>query len=809
MFAQVQPQHSPLMLLTPTASAASLGYAGLQAARRNTRFARYCEENTLADAFFTLENFLIMNIYKRMRFVLACAAVLTVAVFAQDDEVTQFDDFADENESPAISTDAANVSANGAAATNSSANSEDVTRLDLLSVETESEAEQAAIAKQVETVSTIDAAELQNTSKSISKAINSASGVKVRKSGGMGSEGKINIRGMEGKNIKVLVNGVPVETQGNLGLDDIPIDQIADIEVYKGYIPARFATDGAGGAINVVTKKRPANSVDASYSFSSFNTHKASVSASHLIDSIAGATSLEIGVSGYFNHSDNDYEFTSPYMKSSTGKDTSVVRDHDHYTSYNVQAFANLMNAWFDKFSLGASFGAFDKEIQGIEYRIKETTSEGYNFGVSFGLDKKNFIAKNLNFGDYFSFGFAENKIIDTSRVHCRNWFSCDVAKKNVGELTSMGLPKLRTVEIYDFNNLLNLDYQYVKDQFVYLNTLLRYHKENPEDDLGSEKMGFNTAGLPGEMFSVTTGISLENRFWNSRIQNLAGFKFHYLNAKISNMPTSLLIEPAVESNDYTDFSYDENLMFKIAKPLSVKASYQHAVRLPSPEELFGDGLRVSAAIKLKPEETDNFNFGISVDLQELPLVTRLRFDGDVFYSYYKNRIHYMNSAQMSTPYFNMNPIRSWGYEGDVKLDVNEWILLGTNWTFQDLRNVKYNAKQGIPKDAIVPNIPRFFMNYLAEFHIGDLFSKEDFLKVWWSANYTDEYFYGWKISSRQSRKIKSSFTQDIGVEYSLWDNKLGWSFEVDNLADARSYDKFGESKPGRSFATKIRYSFR
>ena len=746
----------------------------------------------------------------------AFAAFAVVSAYAQDDEVTSFEDF----DEPVVESSATNGDANGNAsdardnaavsgAASTSASSEDVTKLDLLSVETESEAEQATIAKKVETVSTIDAAELQNTSKSVSKAINSASGVKVRKSGGMGSEGKINIRGMEGKNIKVLVNGVPVETQGNLGLDDIPIDQIADIEVYKGYIPARFATDGAGGAINIVTKKRPANSIDASYSFSSFNTHKASVSASHLIDSIVGAANLEIGVSGYFNHSDNNYEFTSPYMKSSTGKDTSVVRDHDHYTSYNVQAFANLTNAWFDKISLGASFGAFDKEIQGIEYRIKETTSEGYNFGASLGFDKKNFFAKNLNFGDYFSFGFAKNKIIDTSRVHCRNWFSCDVAKKNVGELTSMGLPKLRTVEIYDFNNLLNLDYQYVKDQFVYLNTLLRYHKENPEDDLGSEKMGFNTAGLPGEMFSVTTGISLENRFWNSRIQNLAGFKFHYLNAKISNMPTSLLIEPAVESNDYTDFSYDENLMFKIAKPLSVKASYQHAVRLPSPEELFGDGLRVSAAINLKPEEADNFNFGISVDLQELPLVTRLRFDGDVFYSYYKNRIHYMSSSQMSIPYFNMNPIRSWGYEGDVKLDVNEWILLGTNWTFQDLRNIKYNARQGIPKDAIVPNIPRFFMNYLAEFHIGDLFSKEDFLKVWWSANYTDEYFYGWKISSRQSRKIKSSFTQDIGIEYSIWDNKLGWSFEVDNLADARSYDKFGESKPGRSFATKIRYSFR
>ena len=75
-------------------------------------------------------------------------------------------------------------------------------------------------------------------------------------------------------------------------------------------------------------------------------------------------------------------------MKSSTGEDTSVVRDHDHYTSYNVQAFANLMNTWFDQVSLGAGFGGYDKEIQGVESRIKEATSEGYNFGVSFGLNK-------------------------------------------------------------------------------------------------------------------------------------------------------------------------------------------------------------------------------------------------------------------------------------------------------------------------------------------------------------------------------------------------------------------------------------
>ena len=749
-----------------------------------------------------------MFIYKAIAFAAIFATLGVVPARAQDDEVTSIDDFLEES-APESATVDGNTNSAVAQSGTSVDNASGITQLDELSVESEVEAEQAKQAKKAEAVVTIDAAEMQNTSKTVSKAINSASGVKVRKSGGMGSEGKVNIRGMEGKNIKVLVNGVPVETQGNLGLDDIPIDQIADIEVYKGYVPARFATDGAGGAINIITKKRPANSVDASYSFSSFNSHKASVTASHLIDSIVGHAGLEVGVSGYFNHSDNDYEFTSPYMKSSTGKDTTIVRDHDHYTSYNVQAFANLMNAWFDQVSLGASYGAFDKEIQGDANRIVETKNEGYNFGATFGLDKKNIFVNDLNFGNHFSFGYSENKVIDTSRVHCRNWFTCDTAKKNVGELSTMGLPKLRTVQAYDFNNLLNLDYQFIRNQFIYWNTLFRYHKEDPEDDFGTKMLGFNTAGYPGKTVSVTTGLSLEDNFFDSRLQNLLGFKFHYLKADISNTSTSRLQKATVESNDYTDFGYDESLMFRIVKPLAVKGSYQHAVRLPTPDELFGDGVRVSAATNLKPEEADNFNVGLSLDLQEIPLVARFRFDGDVFYSYYKNRIHYMGSSQMSVPYFNMDPIRGWGYEGDVKLDVNEWILLGTNWTFQDLRNIDYNAKQGILEDAIIPNIPRFFMNYLAEFHMGDVINKNDFLKFWWSANYTDEYYYGWKISSRQSRKIEASFTQDLGIEYSVCDNKLAWSFEVDNFMDEIVYDKYGESKPGRTFATKIRYSFR
>src|SRR3712207_7489543 len=57
-------------------------------------------------------------------------------------------------------------------------------------------------------------------------------------------------------------------------LDEIPIDIIERIEVYKSIIPARFGCDGLGGAVNIVTKEFSTDYLDASYELGSFQTHK-------------------------------------------------------------------------------------------------------------------------------------------------------------------------------------------------------------------------------------------------------------------------------------------------------------------------------------------------------------------------------------------------------------------------------------------------------------------------------------------------------------------------------------------------------
>ena len=108
------------------------------------------------------------------------ATIGVVSARAQDDEITSIDDFLEES---APENNATTSDANGAAEQSKApvANASGVTQLDELSVESEIEAEQAKQAKKAESVATIDAAEMQNTSKTVSKAINSASGVKVRK----------------------------------------------------------------------------------------------------------------------------------------------------------------------------------------------------------------------------------------------------------------------------------------------------------------------------------------------------------------------------------------------------------------------------------------------------------------------------------------------------------------------------------------------------------------------------------------------------------------------------------------------------
>ena len=125
----------------------------------------------------------------------------------------------------------------------------------------------------------IDAKTLHNTTKTLSDALSQAPGVKLRESGGVGSDTQIMLDGFSGKHIKVFIDGIPQEgSSTSFNLNNVPINFAERIEVYRGVVPVEFGTDALGGVINIVTnKKRNRWFTDASYSYGSFNTHKSHI----------------------------------------------------------------------------------------------------------------------------------------------------------------------------------------------------------------------------------------------------------------------------------------------------------------------------------------------------------------------------------------------------------------------------------------------------------------------------------------------------------------------------------------------------
>ena len=101
--------------------------------------------------------------------------------------------------------------------------------------------------------------------------------------------------------------------EGLFSLDEIPIDIIERIEVYKGIIPARFGCDGLGGAVNIVSKEFSTDYLDASYELGSYAMHKASLFSRKNLPKHG----VLVGAGGYFTYAENNYRFHVPgYLNS-------------------------------------------------------------------------------------------------------------------------------------------------------------------------------------------------------------------------------------------------------------------------------------------------------------------------------------------------------------------------------------------------------------------------------------------------------------------------------------------------------------
>ncbi len=162
------------------------------------------------------------------------------------------------------------------------------------------------------TVTIIRPDDYKGEQKTLADLLKDVPGVHVREVNGKGQYTTVSVRGSTAAQVGVFVDGVLFNLGGDAAADisTIPVKNVERIEVYRGYIPARFGGTYIGGVINVVTKRPTQSNVAASVGQSSWGGYTGSLQ----IDAPLGTGSLMVGINRDQSDGDIRYKnFQVPY----------------------------------------------------------------------------------------------------------------------------------------------------------------------------------------------------------------------------------------------------------------------------------------------------------------------------------------------------------------------------------------------------------------------------------------------------------------------------------------------------------------
>jgi outer membrane receptor protein involved in Fe transport len=242
-----------------------------------------------------------------------------------------------------------------------------------------------------------------------------------------------------------------------------------------------------------------------------------------------------------------------------------------------------------------------------------------------------------------------------------------------------------------------------------------------------------------------------------------------------------------------------------------LKGSVELARRLPGTAELFGDGLLIQPAPALEPERSLNYTIGFQYD-QPRTSGRLLQVESNVFLMQLRDMIRLAQGFAGLAGYTNLGRARIAGFDVEAKADLTRWLYGSANLTYQDARDVlRTQAGSTVPNPTYklrLPHMPWLFGGVSLEAHTTGLLREQQESRIFYEGSYTEEYFYAFELSRLQERRIPRAITHTIGVEQQWRRRGLTFSAELQNITDASVLNQFNQPLPGRSFRSKIRYTW-
>lgn len=655
-------------------------------------------------------------------------------------------------------------------------------------------------------VAALDAAKFKNSNLDVSNMLAKVSGVNIREKGGLGSDFTFSINGLSGKQVKFFIDGVPMENYGSsFNINNIPVNLIDHIEVYKGVVPVWLGRDALGGAVNIITRDNIKDYLDISYSIGSFNTHKAAVNGKYEF----GESGFIVKTSAYYNYSDNNYEVNDLEKHDELGNvvgSMSAERFHDSYESAMLQVKAGIENkSYADKLLLGITLSGNHDNVQhgmSLERVFGQVHTKDKLIMPTIEYEKNDLFVKGLDINLYSSYIDGEYKVVDTSSREY-NWDGSYTYRSNPNIGESDWQKTLFSFNDRTFLGVGNVKYSRNNNEFALNVTSSRFVRTG-SDPLDPDIVPFSD---PNFLNKNILGMSYTRSLFEDRLSVTPFVKYFIFNGKtIEEDVYSENPRKIIHRSQFREPGYGLAATFDLLSNLKIKTSFENTFRLPEGSEIFGDGLNVLSNPQLKPEHSENFNAGIFY--HKVSSLTNWIFEANFFYRNAESLIRQVADGAKSE-HENLANALVKGGETELTFRWNNQFSATLNATYQHLLNTtKYdeNGNYNYTYMDRLPNIPYLFGNLNLNYSLKKLFTQKDALDINLNTRYVHEFYLKWPSHGGDKHIIPRQLVHSISLNYAFNNGKYNISLGSSNLTDKKVYDNFRVQKPGRAFYLKLRY---
>lgn len=470
--------------------------------------------------------------------------------------------------------------------------------------------------------------------------LSASPGIHVRSAGGTGAFQSLRLRGASGAEVRVLIDGVPVAQGGSGGVDlsSLPLDNVQEIEVFRGNLPIGLGGEGIGGAINLVTR-RPDGGRDLALNASagSFGTAEASLFAQLAKE----AWNISLFSSGY--RAANDYPY---YDDNGTP-----------YTTADDQASATRQNA--DTRRADASLRVRHKAPSTWNLAMDAITREGGVPGSgAVPATGARFDEQGLNGGLRWESGGGDL---------CRGGGGLSVGWRGLGYRDPRGLVGLGSPELLSQDASAGLD----GTLRVKPHQKIEFGASTRLDRSDWESRDLVTPGIPARrwrehaMFGAFVGLSASKLLSPTLHDPVLGAQLLTdltSSGAVGALPGSLGAVEETPSNELWSPSLSGSL--GLGESLRLRASAGLAHRLPTFAELYGAGGTMVGNPELLPERGSSQDLGLDLAGGLLDGAGSLSLT--LFHRRVEDLIATVQNSQLTLRTENFGEVALWGAESEA-----------------------------------------------------------------------------------------------------------------------------------------------